>query len=497
MINYHFQLSIYYQVNMLFENDKNIRVRFAPSPTGYLHIGGARTAIFNWLFARKNHGKFLLRIEDTDFARSNEDMVAAIYDGLKWLGLTWDEDPVFQSSRLDLYRNACEKLVQSGKAYYCFCSQQRIEALRAVNRTKRAAYFYDGHCRNLSNHETQTLLKSNVPKVIRFSVEPGNTTFADLIHGSLTFDNQEIDDFVILRSDNIPTYHLAVVVDDYDMKISHVIRGDDHLTNTPKQILLYRAFGWELPKFAHVPLILGSDKKRLSKRHGAASVSEYRDAGYLPESFFNFLALLGWSPGDDKEILSRRELASDFEIQNINKNSAIFDETKLGWMNGQYISNMSDEELYEKVQPILKEHQFFEIEKFGADYIKKTINLLKTRVRKIAEFLEYGLYFFKDPDSFDEVAVTKYWKGENLVDWLNLSSEVLSQIQNFTEEDIERAIRKLAEDLNISAAKLIHAIRLALTGFAVSPGLFELMAVLGKEVTIRRIKKAISILRKN
>ncbi len=481
---------------MLFENNKNIRVRFAPSPTGYLHIGGARTAIYNWLFAKKLGGKFLLRIEDTDFVRSNEKMVSAIYDGLTWLGLEWDENPVFQSSRLEEYRQACEQLVREGKAYYCFCSPQRLEQLRASDSKERGAYFYDGHCRNLSDQERQDRLANKEPRVIRFRVEPGKTEFVDLIRGPVTFDNREIDDFVILRSDNIPTYHLAVVVDDVAMKISHVIRGDDHLTNTPKQVLLYRAFGWKVPQFAHVPLILGEDKKRLSKRHGAASVSDYRENGYLPEAVFNYLALLGWSPGDNREILSRQELIEEFEIKNINKNSAIFDETKLGWMNSLYISGLTDEALYRRLEPILKSQPQFEIEQFEKKYIIKSISLLKTRLKKLTDFLEYGWYFFKDPEKYEDAAVSKYWAEKDVVDRLKLSRDVLSQLVIFSDEKIESAMRNLADKLSISAAKLIHPIRLALTGYAVSPGLFELMMVLGKEVTLRRIKKAISFLEK-
>ena len=363
---------------MLFENSNNIRVRFAPSPTGYLHIGGARTAIFNWLFARHHHGKFFLRIEDTDISRSDKKMVLAIYDGLRLLGLDWDEDVVFQSSRLNLYQDTCQQLLDNRKAYYCYCSQERLAGLRQSN--KKASYLYDGHCKNLSDEEKQKLEKQEIPRVIRFNVPRGKTVFNDEVHGSLTFDNDEIDDFVIMRSDNIPTYHLAVVVDDFNMKISHVIRGDDHLTNTPKQVLIYRALNWQMPKFAHVPMILSSDKIRLSKRHGATSVSDFDHQGYFPEAMFNFLALLGWSTGDDREILTKEELIQNFSLKKLRKSSAIFDEKKLAWMNGQYLNQASDECIYQKVLPLLKEKSEFQISDFSEQYIKTAISLLKSKL---------------------------------------------------------------------------------------------------------------------
>jgi len=480
---------------MLFENQKDIRVRFAPSPTGYLHIGGARTAIFNWLFAKKFQGKFLLRIEDTDFSRSSKEMVEAIYEGLNWLGLEWDDEVVFQSKRLHLYKKVCQQLIDDGKAYYCYCNQERLEQIRKSNKKDRASYFYDGHCRNLSEKEKQKLEKQNIPRVVRFRVDPGKTFFSDLVHGSLTFDNNEIDDFVILRSDNMPTYHLAVVVDDFEMKISHVIRGDDHLTNTPKQILLYQGLNWNIPKFAHLPLILGSDKKRLSKRHGAASVVDFENEGYLADAVFNYLALLGWSPGNNQEILDKQEMVRFFNLKNINKNNAIFDETKLAWVNSQYIAQKTDDEIYQKLLPLLKEKVEFGITNFSDQYIKTAVFLLKSRLKKISDFLEYGKYFFLDPDQYDEKAVKKHWRGEILIERMINSKEALNSIKIFNEENIEKAIRNLAEEMKISAAKLIHPARIALTGFAVSPGIFELIAILGKETSIRRLDKAINFLK--
>jgi glutamyl-tRNA synthetase len=479
------------------EQTNKVRVRFAPSPTGYLHIGGARTAIFNWLFARHHYGKFLLRIEDTDFARSEQKMVQAIYDGLSWLGLDWDEEPIFQSTRLEKYRYIAQHLLENNQAYYCYCSQEKLaERRKKLGEKDDRAYRYDGHCRNLEEGERKKLEAGGLPKVVRFKVEPGKTIYHDEVHGSLTIDNSEIDDFIITRSDGIPTYNFAVVVDDHDMKISHVIRGDDHLSNTPKQVILYQAFGWQQPKFVHVPLILGSDKKRLSKRHGATSVSEYKAAGYLREAMLNFLSLLGWSPGDDREIMTRKKLIEKFSLKGIAKKSAVFDEAKLIWMNGHYINLMSDDEILQKILPILKERQLLEAGKLSDVYLQRVISLLKPKIKKISDFVNLGLYFFRDPDQFDQGAVNKYWEENAVVDRLKEVSKRISTLDTFDTITVENTIRNLAEELGIAAAKLIHPIRLALTGVSVGPGLFELMEALGKEVVLSRIAKAINWLSK-
>jgi glutamyl-tRNA synthetase len=482
---------------MFDEKSDNVRVRFAPSPTGYLHIGGARTAIFNWLFARHYNGKFLLRIEDTDFARSDPKMVQAIYDGLEWLGLDWDEEPIFQSTRLERYRQISQQLIENNQAYYCYCSQQKLAEQKELGEKDERSYRYDGHCRNLSNDEKMSFESQGLPRVIRFKVEPGETSFNDEVHGSLTIDNNEIDDLIIIRSDGIPTYNFAVVVDDHDMEISHVIRGDDHLSNTPKQIMIYQALEWQVPKFAHVPLILGSDKKRLSKRHGATSVSDYESAGYLPEAMLNFLSLLSWSPGDDREIITKQELIENFSLQGISKKSAIFEEAKLIWMNGQYINQMSDNEILMKIVPVLKDRKLVNESKFNETYIKRAISLLKPKIKKISDFVDLGFYFFKDPDHYDQEAINKYWQDQAVVDRLNNTSKRLASIDRFDATNIENVIRNLSEELGIAAAKLIHPIRLALTGFGVSPGLFEVMEVLGKEAVLRKINKAIHWLSKD
>ncbi len=479
---------------MLFEKADEIRVRFAPSPTGFLHIGGARTAIFNWLYAKRQQGKFLLRIEDTDVKRSDPQMVKVIYDGLKWLGLEWDGEPVFQSERLERYRSIVNNLVSKDKAYYCYCSQERLAQLRDSDKKQRSAYFYDGRCRNLSEGEKQNQEKKGLPRVVRFKVDPGEVRFNDKVRGSLTFNCEEIDDFVIMRSDDIPTYHLAVVVDDHDMNISHVIRGDDHLTNTPKQILLYKSLDWRIPNFAHVPLILGQDKKRLSKRHGAVSVMEYEANGYLADAMLNYLALLGWSPGNNREILLKEEMIKNFSLKKINKNSAIFDEDKLVWLNSQYIKQLSNAQLYEKLLPLLEQEPELRIKKYERRYIETAIGLLKSRLKRITDFIEYGSYFFVDPEKYDEKAVKKHWQDENACHRIRASAEKLSELDRFNEEQIETTIRNLAEQMKIGAGDIIHPVRLAITGYGVSPGIFELMAVLGKETVTRRLEHAMEYL---
>lgn len=464
-----------------------VRVRFAPSPSGYLHIGGARTAIFNWLFAKKTNGKLLLRIEDTDAARSDLKLVEQITDALAWLGVKWDDDLIFQSTRLDLYRRFCYELLETDKAYRCFCSRERLESIRD-------RYGYDKRCRHLSVAEIRAHLNENSPYAIRLKIEEGITQFNDTVFGSLKFNNDELDDFVLLKSDGMPTYHLAVVVDDHDMNITHVIRGADHVSNTPKQVLIYNAFGWSIPLFTHVPLILGADRKRLSKRHGATSVLEYKHMGYHPDAVFNYLALLGWSPDDDREIMDKLEIMSAFSLGTISKTNAIFDEKKLQWMNSQYINRMSDTEIADQIIPGMIENGTLDRENIDRNYILKVIMLFKQKVRFLNDFATLGSYFFKDPDQYDVAAREKYWNEDQTIAWLRLVRDEMMQTQPFSADHIELTIRKLAQRSEISAAQLIHPVRLALTGFSVSPGLFELMDLLGRDAVIRRLDRAIKFL---
>lgn len=479
---------------------EEVRVRFAPSPTGYLHVGGGRTALFNWLFARKNNGKFILRIEDTDLTRSSQGMIQAILDGLNWLGLDWDEDPIFQSERIHIYRDHVDKLMAAGKAYYCYCSSEVLKQKREVARREGRPWKYDGACRNLTEEQRRERESEGASKVVRFRVPGGATVVEDLVHGALRFENEAIEDFVVLRSDGLPTYHLAVVVDDALLRISHVIRGDDHVSNTPKQVLLYKALGFEAPQFAHLPLILGPDRKRLSKRHGAVSVTEYRDNGYLPEAVVNFLALLGWSPGDGREILSREELIESFSLEGINKANAIFDERKLEWMNGQYLNFKPSEELFLLVVEELKKAGLIyeESAERKREWLLKVIDLLKVRVRKLTDFPELGRYFFEAPKEYEEKGVKKHWKGPEAAGRLSRLSVRLERLDdNFTSDKVEGVVRGLAGELGLGAGKLIHPTRLAITGRSFGPGLFEVMELLGKEAVVERLEKAIEYLANN
>ncbi len=472
--------------NQLMNNKKGeVRVRFAPSPTGFLHVGGARTAIFNWIYAKSQNGKFLIRIEDTDVTRSSKDMVKVIFDGLKWLGLQWDEEPIYQSNRNNYYQKICQHLIAQDAAYYCYCSQEKLAQ-------RKSDYKYDGHCRNLTDEQRKDYEQQKVSKAVRFKVTDTIISFVDTIHGSLKFKSDEIDDFIIFKSDGMPTYHLAVVADDFDMRITHVIRGDDHLSNTPRHVLLYEALNWPIPTYTHLPLILGTDKKRLSKRHGATAISEYRNIGILPEAMFNFLSLLGWNPGKDQEIMSHQQIVNQFSLSTLSKSNSIFDEQKLKWMNSHYLRQMNDEDIFDRIRVKPNNKKLVDFDNENKDYVLKVISLLKSKIKILSEFADLGAYFFCDPEEFDEKARSKYWKdadvGERLKD-LYLS---LKNVSPFCEDEIEKNIRGLAENLGISAAKLIHPARVALTGYAVSPGLFELMEVLGKEVVLRRLKRAAS-----
>ena len=466
---------------------RSVRVRFAPSPTGSLHIGGARTALFNWLFARKHGGEFRLRIEDTDLERSSEEMVQQILKSLQWLGLTWDGEVWYQSQRMEVYRQKAQELIDNRKVYQCFCERPAEED--AEERKPCSCYL-------LTEKEREQLLAAGKKPAIRFWVPDGSTVVEDVVYGSLEFDNSEIENFVVLRADGTPTYHLAVVVDDYEMGVTHVIRGDDHLPNTPKQILLYHAFGWELPTFAHVPLILGPDKKRLSKRHGATAVSEYFDSGILPEAMVNYLALLGWSPGDNREIFTVQELIEAFSLEGISRKSAVFDPVKLEWVNSEHIKRYPTDALIDKVVPYLVEAGLLRQEEVAEKrpYLRSVLELFKGRMKTLRDLAKYGRYFFRDPERYDANALKKYWRPETKEYLVRLKAE-LEKVENFSAEEIERALRGLAAQLGVPAAKLIHPERIVLTGFAVSPGLFEMMEVLGKETVLRRMENGLEKIR--
>jgi glutamyl-tRNA synthetase len=479
------------------------RVRFAPSPTGYLHVGGARTALFNWLFARRHGGVFVLRIEDTDAERSSAEMVEGILDGLRWLGLDWDEGPkiggpygpYFQSERFDRHRAMAERLVASGHAYFCYCTPEELKAKRDAA-PSGAAWRYDRTCCALSADAIALRERNRVPRAVRFRVPDGTTRFDDLVHGPIEFDGANLEDFVILRSDGHPTYHLSVVSDDVEMAITHVVRGDDHISNTPKQILLYRAVGADVPQFAHVPLILGPDKKRLSKRHGATSVMEYARAGYLPEAMVNFLALLGWSPGSgDRELFTRAELVDIFSLEGINGGNAVFNLEKLDWFNQQHIMRLAPDELAARLRPSFQAAGLWRDDLLGERHawFFAVLELLKPRAKRLEDFAATGRFFFTDDVEYDDAAVAMHLRVAGAAAGLTALGAALARLDTFDPGSIEAALRSVAEAEGVKAASLIHAARVAITGKKVSPGLFDVTALVGRDRVKERLRVAVGL----
>jgi len=469
-----------------------VRVRFAPSPTGYLHVGGARTALFNWLFARHTGGTFILRIEDTDFERSSQPMVEGILDGMRWLGLDWDEGPFFQSQRLNLYQQMAQKLLDSGHAYYCFCTKEELEARRKEAATAGRPPMYDRRCRAIAKADAAQRKAADQAAAVRFSVPlQGTTAWDDAVFGKLEFANTELEDFVLLRSDGIPTYHLSVVADDVDLRMTHVIRGADHISNTPKQVLQYRALGIEPPVFAHVPLILGPDKTRLSKRHGATSVMSYAEMGIVPEAFRNFLGLLGWSPqgvARDREIFSTDELIALFSLDGISKSPAVFGNDKLAWFNTEYIRSWPAEKLLPMVRQEW-EQAGIKPEKSGAE-LGQLVDLLKSRARSLCDFATVFRAYFVDDFPFDPAAVEKYLRSHETRSQLAELADLYEEDTNFGEASMEKLLRDFAAEKGVKAGALINGARVALTGQGIAPSLFAVMAALGKERVVKRLKFA-------
>ena len=478
------------------------RVRFAPSPTGFLHVGGARTALFNWLFARRHGGTFILRIEDTDAERSSAEMVTGILDGMGWLGLDWDEGPgiggphapYFQSQRYDRHREAAASLVAAGRAYYCYCSAERLREERERAEARGDAWQYDRRCLNLPAEKIAELEAANAPRAVRFKVPSGVTAFDDVVHGRIEVDGAHIEDFVILRSDGHPIYHLSVVVDDIDMGITHIVRGDDHISNTPKHVLLFHALGASLPVFAHVPLILGADKKRLSKRHGATSVMEYEKQGYLPDALVNFLALLGWSPGDDREIMSRQGLIDSFTLEGITGSNAVFDVAKLDWMNGQYIARMPPDQRAAIVVTLLAREGLWPAETAATEWLLRLVALLQPRAKRLTDFVEQARPFLSQTVEYEPDAINKHLKLPRLSDHVRALMLALRDAVPFDEQHVEAAVRRTAEQQDIKAAPLIHATRVAVTGRTASPGIFEVLVLLGRDRTLERLEQLASFL---
>ena len=465
---------------------EQIITRFPPSPTGYLHVGNARTAIFNWLYARHMNGRFVLRIEDTDTRRSTQDSVDVIFDSLQWLGIDWDEGPYFQTQRIDIYNEYIKKMIDSEHAYYCTCSPKQIDAMRQQAMASGKKPRYDGTCREKG-------LKKTENAVVRFKAPlTGTTLVEDVIKGNIVFQNDELDDFVICRSDGTPTYNFVVVIDDISMNINTIIRGDDHVMNTPKQILLYHALGAPLPTFGHVPMVLGSDRSRLSKRHGAMSVTAYRDMGFLPDALVNYLVRLGWSHGD-QEFFTRDELIRVFDLKSIGRSAGIFDPEKLLALNAEHIKATSPVNLVAPLKPFLKS---LEVEIKTDEYISKVIKTLAPRSKTLAEMAQAALFFYLEDIPYEEKAARKFLKPAALAP-LKLLTKELGALASYTQEILEDVFKKVMDQTGLKLGKIAQPVRVALTGRTASPGIFEIIAILGPERVIPRLEKAIQFIEAN
>jgi glutamyl-tRNA synthetase len=457
-----------------------IRTRFAPSPTGFLHIGGARTALFNWLFSRHHGGEFVLRIEDTDQERSTDESTRAILDAMTWLGLNWDEGPYFQAQRVDLHRQMVQKLIDEGKAYFCICTSEELEAKRKAALAYGKKPKYDGTCRDKK-------LSKSEGSVVRFrGAQAGVTIVEDLIKGNISFNNAELDDLIIERGDGYPTYNFAVVIDDALMKITHVIRGDDHVNNTPRQILMYQALGFDVPKFAHVPMILGSDKARLSKRHGATSVMAYKEMGYLPEALVNYLVRLGWSHGD-QEIFSSKELVEHFDLNAVGKSPAVFNPEKLLWLNAHYIKEAKPQRLMEEMKSLWPAGT----NAGDAAFTQKVIADLQPRVKTLTELGSAANFYFAEHIHYEEQAARKFLVPE-VAAYLEAMSAAIPMVQNFSKEGLEEFLKAFTEERDIKFKVIAQPLRVALTGKTVSPGIDEVMVTLGKDRVVQRINAAVA-----
>ncbi|WKZ68127.1 MAG: glutamate--tRNA ligase [Melioribacteraceae bacterium] len=481
-----------------------VRVRFAPSPTGYLHVGGLRTALYNYLFAKNNNGKFILRIEDTDQNRYVEGAVENLITTMNWVGLNYDEGPevggelgpYFQSERLAIYKEHVNKLIEKGHAYHCFCSSERIQALREEQQEKKLQAKYDKHCLNLSKEEINHKLESNEPYVIRLNVPPNQRIIIeDIVRSQVDFNSETVDDQILIKSDGFPTYHLANVVDDHLMKITHVIRGEEWLSSTPKHVLLYDFFGWERPRFAHLPLLLNADKSKLSKRQGDVAVEDYQKKGYLKEALINFVALLGWNAGDDVEIYNLDQLIENFSLERVNKSGAVFNVEKLDWLNFEHLKAKSNSEILLMLKEELSSSQYAQ-NNYSDEFLLNVIESMKERVTFVKEFIEKSYYYFERPISYDESVIQKRWKEETPQQLIAFRDEI-QKLENPTKEDFENALRTTAEKLDVGAGKLIHPVRLAVSGTGQGPGVFDLLFILGKDEVIDRINIALEKIKVN
>lgn len=478
--------------------EKQLRVRFAPSPTGFLHVGGLRTALYNYLFAKGRDGKFVLRIEDTDQSRKVEGAVENLVETLQWSGLNYDEGPgkegdfgpYVQSQRLGIYQTHAKQLIDSGKAYYCFCTQERLNEVRKQQMARKLDPKYDRYCRTIPQLEASKRKESGERCVVRMKVPlDGELTFEDTIRGNVTIAYQMLDDQVLIKSDGYPTYHLGVVVDDHLMQISHVIRGEEWLPSTPKHILLYQYFGWELPIFAHLPLLLNPDKSKLSKRQGDVAVEDYKAKGYLPEAITNFVAFLGWNPGDEREIFSLDQLVKEFSLERVGKSGAVFNLEKLDWLNFQHLRRKPESEVLSLLKDELKRTDFAEAT-LSDDYLLKIIRAMRDRATFVRDFVDRCPYFFQSPKQYEPDVVKKRWTHE-APDRLKVLVAEFSGLSNPAKEEYEASLHRVAERLNIKNSDLIHPLRLAVSGVGAGPGLFDILVILGKEEIVRRINAAV------
>ena len=484
---------------------ENVRVRYAPSPTGQPHLGNVRTALFNWLFARRYGGKFVVRIEDTDQERAVDGVVEAILESLRWLELDWDEGPdadgpygpYVQSQRLDIYHEATERLISAGRAYRCYCTRERLDELRKTNRANNLPNAgYDGHCRYLTDTSLGTDQEHGTPHTVRFAMpSDGETELVDLIRGDVSWDNSLLDDFVILKSDGFPTYHLANVLDDHLMEISHVLRAEEWLSSTPRHLRLYEALGYEPPQFGHLPMILGPDRSKLSKRHGATALLEYRDAGYLSEAMVNFMALLGWSLDDKTDVISRDELTQVFSLEQVGKSGAIFDQERLLWMNGVYIRGLQPHELARRAYPFVLNEMPEASSNDGQVELARVMPLLQERLKTLKDTPEMASYFFEHELTYDDSQlVPKGMERDATSNALSQAHATLADLPDFRTATIEAALRCLTDELGISGRQLFGALRVATTGRTAAPPLFETMEVLGRERCLNRIQRAAELL---
>jgi len=479
----------------------NPRVRFAPSPTGELHVGGARTALFNWLFARRYGGRFVLRLDDTDRERFLQEHFQSILDSLRWLGLHWDEGPevggpygpYIQSERLSLYQGEADKLLKEGRAYYCFCSVEELAERKEILRSRGEPPRYDGRCRNIPPEEAEKRMEQESFVIRIKSPEKGDTVVEDIVRGNVKFENRYLDDFILIRSNKLPTYNFASVVDDSKMEITHVIRAEEHLSNTPRQQIIAQNLGYNIPRYAHVPMILAPDHSKLSKRHGATAVHEYRDLGILPEALMNYLVLLGWSPGDDREIITSGEMIRSFSLERVSKNPAIYDQAKLTWLNAHYLRTADNERISELTLPFLQQEGLIgkEITPDIRHRVQLVVEAVRDRVRTLKEIAEAADYFFRDDYTFDGEGVEKHFRQEGVGEILNEVARAMEEAEPFEPETIKRTLKKVSKDKKVSPARVNLPTRLAISGRTMGPDLFETVSVLGRQKTVERIQRAV------